>query len=598
MIPTLIRLDPAVSTFRYSIPISIAAGMVCAALASRVVGDGGSVLALDGSEGLLSTYLQMWFLVFLFGIGARFNARCSQLSLSLPLTPRELWLARMLSILLAVLVPLVVMTALASAHGAIRPRNAIVDPHVWRLGALAAAGLVFLYTIVLAPSPTLYALRGTRRYIAYVALSAIAVLAITLLAPRSVWVMLAFLAVSAAAAIRTYLSLPSTFTVAPRALAKAPEGPRPEDIGASAVASDRTYGGVSGRSPAWLLHLTVFRLLVNHPISWIMLPFAVLYGMWMPERYYQGREILPYFMIVFVWLTALVFQAIIRMNKLAPLPISRRLLFAYGVAPTVLAFALGLGATGLRVSVKNIKPGMVRYQGAVAVPVEFWEIAGEEGPQAVEAPWGESYVPRARRILKGLNTYVYNPYEHGAESSYKFVQFQLLRAVEAVNAVPIDNGMMRSEPDQMFREQVDSCCFTARGSEWRGSPRRSKCVATGSIIGGVLLALLYSLGLRQFRAVPRAGLYSFFLQLAFMPILVVMGAILLADAAGAADFHSAMAVPQILVRRLADAIPLGPAYLWGLAAATLVAGYFVVLSRFKRIDLHDKCCKKKSFGDY
>jgi hypothetical protein len=607
MIRTLLRLDPAAPTLRFTIPIAAAAGLVMAALAARALEGGDSIASLEGTGGLRFGLAQMWIIVLLFAIGSRFTARSAQMSMSLPLDPRRLWLARMISISYAALLPLAVMTALASAHGLIFSETPSIDAYVWRLWGRAAAGLLFIFAVVQSPSPRLYAVRGTVRYITCVSILAAAVLAVTLFGPRSILVTLVFFAAAVFLGLRTYVSLPTTFLAAPSRLGRAPKTPVRAALAASAAAPHAgaaagTY--VAGRTGKAgfrkLLNMTIFRLVVNHPVSWIMLPTAVFFGMLIPEKYYEGKDVLPYTIEVFVWITALMFQAIIRMKDFDPLPVSRRLLFAYAVLPAVVAYAIGIGISFLLVSTKHIKPSMVRYQSSVVVPVEFWEIAGEQGPPEVTAPWGESYVPRARPLFRGGETVLYNPFEHGEDSSYEYIDYQLRRAVEAVNGVPApdEKEMMESEPSRMFREQVDTCCFTASGSEWRGSEKRSKTMATGSLIGILFVSLIYSLGLQQFRAVPYAGAYAFFLQLAFIPILVLLGAIVVADVAGISDFHLVTTYPQILMGELADAVPLGASFVWILVGAASIAGYLLVLWRFKRIELPGKGGKKASLGDY
>ena len=170
-----------------------------------------------------------------------------------------------------------------------------------------------------------------------------------------------------------------------------------------------------------MLHLTAFRILMNHPLSWIILPVASFYGYSSVRAYYLGRDLQPYFLVSLIWLVALMFQGIIRLHKLDHLPISRRLLLAHCVLPIVLVTIAGLGASQLHFMLKQSQFKMIRCycQGdecdevTVRVPDDCWEIAWDGTAPAVTSPWGESHVPETLRLYRGSSIALYNLFEVG-----------------------------------------------------------------------------------------------------------------------------------------------------------------------------------------
>jgi len=150
---------------------------------------------------------------------------------------------------------------------------------------------------------------------------------------------------------------------------------------------------------------------------------------------------LPLIVIQFAggqWLYVSLFGASAILSSLAytewvrALPVRRGPLLAVTVLPWVLALMLNSLLNGLFI------PGNTPLQfdwldgskaTAVRPPLEFWRQApGGKAPR-IEAPWGETWQPKALRVA-GID--LYNPYAAGIGNSRRFFEWQYLRATEAV----------------------------------------------------------------------------------------------------------------------------------------------------------------------
>jgi hypothetical protein len=72
----------------------------------------------------------------------------------------------------------------------------------------------------------------------------------------------------------------------------------------------------------------------------------------------------------------------------------------------------------------------------VQVPAGYWRWAGDGSAPAIEAPWGESYRPE---VSTRWRLAFFNPYSVGRESSQRYLEWQFLRATQAVygQAIPV-----------------------------------------------------------------------------------------------------------------------------------------------------------------
>jgi hypothetical protein len=639
MIGALIRLDPAMRTLRGSLALTVAFGLFLGALLSRHPGWFEERFLGDDPGMSMFIFAHVWLILLLFMILSHMTVHSARINLVLPLPTRKVWLARITAILAAGLLPLCVLTLVLSLHPWVFNGGFGIDTRVLRLGAMMGLGLALTALLYQTPSPALASIRLGPAYILYAAIVSCGVPTAILLAPRSFALAAAMASATLILGIRIYLSLPPVLSLGPSETSKEKERDRRASAAASKQPSSRTawpsaaesvYPG--SRRFRWLLHLTAFRVLANHPLAWIIFPVAAFYGYTMARSYYRGADLKPYFLISLIWLVAMLFQGIIRMHKLDPFPISRRLLFAYSILPIVLVMGVGAGAGQLHFVLKQHQFKMIRCyhpnepNGAfsIGVPTDCWEIAWDGSAPAVTSPWGESHVPEALRPWKGSDAAVYNPYEVGEESSDEFIEFQLNRAIEKIYGVPAPEygatptvagdgdpqepgeagratpaagrNEVLHEPEGARRTDSASRGYEEPGEpakrgepavvwpENRGSRFRNRTMATRVLLLGLITTVIVCLGLQQFRATTPEAVYPWLLQGMAVPVIVVIGGVYLADQLGYADFRAVAAFPEILVGKLGESLPLSTPAIWGLAIATLGIGYRVIQSRFRKIE--------------
>ena len=125
------------------------------------------------------------------------------------------------------------------------------------------------------------------------------------------------------------------------------------------------------------------------------------------------------------------------------LPISRRTMFAALTIPILLLVAGGVEfgmLTGTARQGKDLirlgDPDHFRGSGALDVFVnrEFWRLAPGGMVPVIQAPWGERFQPEPYRVL-GLT--LYNPYSVGKKNSFDFGDWQFSRATEYIYGRPM-----------------------------------------------------------------------------------------------------------------------------------------------------------------
>jgi hypothetical protein len=139
------------------------------------------------------------------------------------------------------------------------------------------------------------------------------------------------------------------------------------------------------------------------------------------------------------------------MRWLLPLPISARKLFwmasfqmAAGTLAGLLAGAVIVGfasshKTAVKTTYERAEDGLfgdANKSGTlnVDVPGAYWRLATRGSAPMTEAPWGESYRPE---MQKWVGLLFYNPYSVDRAASQRYLEWQFLRATEAVYGQPI-----------------------------------------------------------------------------------------------------------------------------------------------------------------
>jgi hypothetical protein len=554
--------------------------------------------------------------------------------MTLPLSPRRLWLVRVASLTVSLVVPV----ALFLLPLAWRDSSTGLGFHAGVLSLIPRLSLALVVMLLLlhVPAPQLHRLRGWE-YVAWVVAIAIVLMMLTLALPH-VWWLLAIVAVGVVAlGARLAGALPKAFAFHPHdpeevfePATRIHEEPAAASSAteiaaqgtATEAATDRgTRTSMLARiqgSNAWLLHVTLGRTLNNHFLGWLNVFLIFLYSAILVIDFATGMTPLPRLVLAYIWVQAFFAQGLARLHKLDPWPVSRRLLFAHAMLPAVVAGLLGVGVGSLVTAVRVPALAQVRYEDQqIQVPVDVHEIARDGRTPTVTAPWGESHTPRAYRILQGVQAVTYNPFEHGEDSTPRFIAWQLDRAVAAVHGSAGSGGPESWSPGSTSSRQnqegndlppelatrlepgIEAGTLRVLGSVGRGSDLRSRTLALSVLALSVIVTIFVAIGLQQHRAGPYRRAYGWAaVGLVLLGVFAVLGT-LLAERWSFTDAAWALgAVPVIRLRELATSLTLPTSGLWLAAAASLAVAYLIVQERFARIEAPTKPVKSEFSKDY
>jgi len=172
-------------------------------------------------------------------------------------------------------------------------------------------------------------------------------------------------------------------------------------------------------------------------------------------RYFYSWQDVVWIPILFLqvttgqWLPGVFFISALRMTParrwLDPLPVSRRSLLLWSILPVLVALTAGY-MVGIMLHTPG--PGRWNYvtetttQGwppsdreqscgrqNVTPPLEYWRLSKGGAAETVRSPWGETFTPP---VIAVMATNVYNPYAVGCTNSQQFFDWQFARATAAV----------------------------------------------------------------------------------------------------------------------------------------------------------------------
>jgi hypothetical protein len=264
-----------------------------------------------------------------------------------------------------------------------------------------------------------------------------------------------------------------------------------------------------------------------------------------------------------------------------PLPISRRVLWAHSVGPIIFSVIVGFGVA-LMIFTLNPKPfTQITFSGCcVKTPWDYMELSGTGHVPTITAAWGESYTPNAHPLWRGRNLALYDPFEVGPESSQRFVEYQMRRAVEAVYGIPVATEPVspeyRTPPDAVGgTEHHATKLEDVRG---RMSADRNRTAAVALIVLAILTTALMINVLLQFgRSVHR----KFFKWISSSSILTVIGVTVVVfwgQVLGLTEVWCVGALISIGIRFLSHALPFSTPILW-ILCVTFWAGAYLILER-------------------
>jgi hypothetical protein len=343
------------------------------------------------------------------------HIRATPFQVSLPVSGRQLFLARMLSILVLLWAPAIVAAIIVAAF-----RDSRGSPVVMQLlGTASAATLI----ILLGQSIRIQELETPLKS-RFLLLFFIPLFILPLVGGRGAIILVLAICLTASAIVFVYIwkNIPQSFQIA-----------RPEAAPAAFTENKSITFKYAHRHRALLLTwLPLFRSIYYwRTILWILFMSVLTINSWLSS---------PMFML-FLWTDIRK-----RIRWISSLPISMSAVFSVCVLPILLAVLLGsivgddyTSSSGniiqiLPAQVQNWPPDKWGHKDLnsklnISPPLMFWEkVSGNEAP-AIRAPWGETFQPP---VVSALGKRVYNPYAVGRENSRRFFDWQLAKATTAV----------------------------------------------------------------------------------------------------------------------------------------------------------------------
>jgi hypothetical protein len=228
----------------------------------------------------------------------------------------------------------------------------------------------------------------------------------------------------------------------------------------------------------------------------------------------------------------------------------------------------------------------------VRVPFAFWEIGWKGDPAAVEEPyippWEEPYYPGSVTLFKALSPVLYSPYHVPEGSSPEFVAEQLSRAVEAVYGTRISSA----EIQQHYLTTLTDGSVSVRPGGVTLLDDYPDLRLTTWIGSAPVVVLLIGLPWLLYVALTVRGGFAdaaaerrpwgYFL-LVVLAAVCLLGSLWSYSAGLTAEWKVA-ALGEILMRKLAAALPGSRLVQWGIVMGLLGGGYLLAQARFERIE--------------
>jgi len=358
---------------------------------------------------------------------SRFRQRYTLLQVTLPIAGKQLFLARVASMMALIWLPIFSFVA-ALAVGGAQWTWADSLP-LFACGAILTVGLMLIQSVRVRSIEPPEGL-PTTVFITAVAISG-PVAMTGLISPGSI-LMIAVLGgcalVSAGLFLKGWAEVPKSFQLALAeldAVRTDPAGPVEPD----AVRTDRA-GPATRTTPWWPVLRELYFGSARASTSCIgmlvlacMIPIPIL-----------GSGMAGF---AFIILLTSFFEYCTGLRWLLHLPISaRKLLWAVWL-PSTAAIVVGLVVNAAAGSFVPPHPPAIdpkRPLWNVELPRAYWGWTLGRSAPLIEAPWGERSQPTT---VKELGFTFYNPYSIGLESSQRFIEWQSLRATQAIYGRPI-----------------------------------------------------------------------------------------------------------------------------------------------------------------
>lgn len=579
---SLIRQDPARGGLVRAVLSCVAGGGIL-----RVAPDLGERIVRLGMDdlpgGFVPFYLLLTGMTATFILGANAWTRSSRLALGLPLTTRKVWVIRTGSLVAVALLSVATLGATLGISIDPETRHLSMNPVIALAAARAAATALVLLFLYQLPQSRRDRIPISAPYVVYIIGVSLLVLIFSSVSVTSVAGTLFIFAVALALSVYTYLRVPTTFSVGPTIEeSESPVWSMPDerDFSVQEPIGDESLA-IHRRVPEFALHWTIFRGLKTSILAWFLILIVGSSAAVVILEFFKGTNAyLPLFFLILYHLPLLQ-TALESSSPYDPLPISRRVLWAHSAGPIIISTAIG---AGIGLSIFAVSPSsfsQVQYSKCcVKVPWDYLELSRDGQVPPVTAPWGESHAPTAHRLWKDRAAVLYDPFEVGPESSPRFIEFQMRRAVEAVYDIPVPVEL--KEPTHTtasnIADGVERGAFTFEMTRGRVSGDRLRTAATATLVLTLLVTVMIGFALLQYGSSVHRKIFKRTSIGGLIFIVVLAVAVSVARLLGLTEVWYVGALISMGVRSLAHWLPLPTSVLWSICV-TFGAGAYLLLER-------------------
>ena len=577
----LIRQDPARGGLIRAIASCVGGGAIM-----RIAPDLGEQIARlsldDLPGGYVPLYLLLTGLVATFVLSGNAWTRSSRLALGLPVSTRRVWTVRTGSLIGIALASVAALAALLGLSVDLTEMRFSMNPAIALAGARSAATVVLMLFVFQLPQSARDRIPITAPYIVYVIFCGVFILVFSAVAIPSMAGTVFLSTIAVGLGIYLYLRIPATFSVGPTieesetpvwSMPDERDLARPQPLGDDQLVGDR-------RNPSHALHWVLFRALKTNILTWFLIGIVGASATVATIEFMKGTNaLLPLFFLT-IYQLPLLQAALESMAPFDPLPISRRLLWAHSAGPIVISAVVGILVAGLIFVLNPRSFTHIAYsECCVKVPWDYMELSMDGQVPTITTAWGESYTPTAHPLWKGRTVALYDPYEVGNESSQRFAEFQMRRAVEAVYGKPSTSEVsIEGSGPPIVVEGSDSVNRTVDATRGRMSADRNRTAAVALMLLAVLTTILILVSLLQFGSSVHRKAYKW-ISIGFIVVVVVIA--IAASIARLLDFTEVWYLGALIsmgIHSLAHSLPLPTSILW-FFCVTFWAGAYLILER-------------------
>jgi hypothetical protein len=584
---TLFRCEKSLRTFRW-LYLGLAMGLFLVVIHGSIPDDENPFPEGPRPNAMTPIAFIFWTWITIFLVYGGLLGRGERLCLTLPLSPRRIWLFHVVALMVSVVLVFALALGFLAAVNAIRGIPPL-KPGFVTIVLNIAAMTVLTTSVIQLPDRDSFEIRLNAGNIIFLLIVwIVAWLAIVFFSSLPRFAALVPLAAGIMLLAVMYRTLPAAFSLRTASRAS-PEGEIDDFRQPSPV--EKINGSV--RPGRRLLHVAIAKIFYRHWVTVLFFPWLFFIGSLLSGYTARGMNSITLLAAVIAYMSGLLHYALSKMYMIEPLPVSRRLLHAYLVLPvfavTLLSYIVGIAVWKGSAPTENLLfYGEKRSNRSldVRVPLEFWEVGwdGEPAPDTTVC-CDEPYAAWSTSLFEGSGVVIYSPFHTPPGSSPAFVSEQLSRAAERVFGTRLDPKEIEERyfvtgPDGASRMRGESINI---GKDYpRMKPRNWR---------GILPVVALLIGIPWFLIVAvtfhmySAGKNGRVLQVVLAAVVTVwILFIIFISSSGFTSEWKVGAFAWILVRKLADGMPGGSGTLWLTTVLLLVLGYLLSWNRFVQVE--------------